>query len=335
MPRNAPSVLTLSVLPATALRVEHGANFGDTLSVADDLLLDDVYALAFDAAPAPLMLVPQDHGHFKISQDSPQGAAGAMLALDACVTLMSQDGKTTELLILVELDADHIAQIYALPLVPLCAKTEYQLVGIDTENARAKLAQVACVSFTRGTHITLSTGEQRRIEDLQIGDRVLTRDDGPQEIRWIGQSTTRATGDFAPIRIAAGVLHNTHDLLVSPEHRLFLYQRSDQLNLGRSELLIRARHLENGTTIARHEGGFVDYFQVLFDSHQIIYAEGIAAETLLLDDHTRPALPGDLAQRLSAGGLDHDPRQHSAIEVEETQIDRSNVLSLLRRATTG
>ena len=81
MTRHAPSVLTLSVLPATALRVENGANMGDALSVADDLMLDDVYQLQFAATPAPLLLVPQDHGHFSISQDSPQGTPGAMLAL--------------------------------------------------------------------------------------------------------------------------------------------------------------------------------------------------------------------------------------------------------------
>lgn len=335
MPQPSRSTFALPVLPAEALHVDHGANMGDTLSISEELMLDDSYALSPDAAYKRLSLIPQDLGFFLIGQDSEIGTPGAILCLDCCLTLMSPDGKTSEVLVLVELDGDHIAHILALPLAPLTPKTDYRLVGIDTETAGSKLAEVACVSFARGTHITMASGLQRPIEDLQVGDRVLTRDDGPQEIRWIGQSTARAVGELAPIRIAAGVLHNSHDLLLSPEHRLFIYQRSDELGLGRSELLIRARHLINGTTITREQGGFVEYFQLLFDSHQIIYAEGIAAETLLLDDRTRPALPAGLEQQLQGGGQGHDPRQHQGIEVSESQVRHPDVLNLLRRATTG
>jgi hypothetical protein len=240
MPNSPHSIFTLPVLPATALRVEHGANMGDALSIAEDLILDDTYLLMGGAHPQRISLIPQEQdqnrGLFRISQTSETGEPGRQVCLDSCLTLMSPDGRTTEVLVFVELDTDgHIATLYALPLARMSAKTDYRLVGIDTDTARAKLAQVAFVSFTSGTHITLATGEQRRIQDLQVGDRVLTRDDGPQEIRWIGQSTTRAVGDFAPIRIAAGVLHNTDDLVVSPEHRLFIYQRSDELGVGRSE----------------------------------------------------------------------------------------------------
>ena len=85
---------------------------------------------------------------------------------------------------------------------------------------------------------------------------------------------------------------------MSPDHRLFIYQRSDELGAGRSELLIKARHLVNGDTIHAQPGGFVDYFQLLFDRHQIIFAEGIAAETLLADHRTHAALPPELAEKL-------------------------------------
>lgn len=336
MSQSARSAFALPVLPAPMFRVEHGAMQGDALSVASDLMLDDAYALTAQATLARLVLIPENDGLFRTARDSQVGAPGSTVCLDSCLTLMSPDGKTTELLVLVETDAQgHIAQVFALPLTVLRPKTEYRLVGIDTDTAQARLAQVACVSFTRGTHITLATGEQRQIENLAVGDRVLTRDDGAQQIRWIGQSTTRAVGDFAPIRIAAGTLHNMGDLIVSPEHRLFIYQRNDELGVGRSELLIRARHLVNGTTITRMDGGFVDYFQLLFDAHQIIYAEGIAAETLLLDDRTRPALPADLAQRLEQGGLAHDPRHHADYELAESQATRPDMVGLLRRATTG
>ena len=58
-----------------------------------------------------------------------------------------------------------------------------------------------------------------------MGDRVLTSDDGVQAIRWIGVTTLRATGALAHIVIEAGALNNEHDLVVSPDHRLFIYQR--------------------------------------------------------------------------------------------------------------
>ena len=130
----------------------------------------------------------------------------------------------------------------------------YALVGIDRDTARQKFAQVACVSFSRGTHITMASGAQKPVEELAVGDTVLTRDDGPQPVRWIGQSTLRAVGEFAPIRIRPGTLHNERDLLVSPDHRLFIYQRFDALGAGRHEVLVRARHLVNGDTVVRQSG---------------------------------------------------------------------------------
>jgi hypothetical protein len=50
------------------------------------------------------------------------------------------------------------------------------------------------VRFARGTNITLASGAQIPIEDLKVGDRVLTRDAGPQQIRWIGNTTLRPSG---------------------------------------------------------------------------------------------------------------------------------------------
>ncbi|WP_319824185.1 Hint domain-containing protein [Thalassovita sp.] len=335
MTRTFRPAFSLPVLPADWLQAEQGANIGDPLTIADDLVLDDIYALTVRPAALRLSLVP-DGDALQVAQDSPNGTPGANVCLDCCLTFMSPDGRTSEVLVLVELeDQNHLHRIFALPLTRLHPKISYRLVGIDTDTPRALLAQVACVSFTRGTSITLATGEQRLIEDLRIGDRVLTRDDGPQEIRWIGQSTTRAVGEFAPIRIAAGTLHNAGDLIVSPDHRLFLYQRSDELGVGRSEVLIRARHLVNGTTITQMEGGFVDYFQLLFDNHQIIYAEGIAAETLLLDDRTRPALPPEIAKSLSQRGTQHDTGLRDEFEVSEQQMAKPDMVSLLRRATAG
>jgi len=309
---NLNATFSLPVFRSADMSVVNGANLGDALSFADELLPSDVYALSPGAQMTRLSVQPFPDETLVIAPDTVTGRPGAALYLDCCLTFMSPDGDTTEVLILVEVDDDgDVAEIYALPLSALRVKTDYALVTIDRESTRAKLAELACVSFTRGTHITMANGAQKPIEDLNVGDRVLTRDDGPQEIRWLGQTTVRAVGEHAPIIITAGTLHNEHDLIVSPEHRLFIYQR-----------------------VHRQDGGFVDYFQILFDSHQIIYAEGIAAETLLIDPRTRPALPAELAAKLSETLKAHGQKPHLGYEVQESLLDRPDAAELLRRAST-
>ena len=284
--------ISAPVYRSADLVVVDGANLGDPISFAEELDLDDTYELRKNTSCNDLMLTPTAHGQFNITCNSYIGRPNAVVHLDCCLTLMSVTGHTIEILILVEVDeGNNVADIYVMPLVNLKERTGYVLVGINRDIARQKFAEIACVSFTRGTLITMASGMQKPIEDLYEGDIVLTRDDGPQPIRWIGQNTTRAVGEFAPVCIQAGTLHNENDLLVSPNHRLFIYQRSDTLGAGQSGLFVRARHLINGDTVVQRDGGFIDYYQLLFDRHQIIYAEGIAAETLLIDTRTCAALP--------------------------------------------
>ena len=272
------STQSLRVYRAEHFRVANGANLGDAISFAEDVALDDIYRLSPIATEVTLRVVARPDGPFSIVAGSEVGREGADLHLDCAITLMSGDGQTTEAIVLVETDAeDNARAMYLLPLAAVMPRLDYALVGIDTEGALATFAQMACVSFTRGTLITLASGAQAPVEDLRVGDMVLTRDDGPQAIRWIGQRTTRAVGGFAPVEIKAGVLNKSNDLIVSPDHRLFIYQRRDELGAGRAEVLVRARHLVNGDTIRMLSGGFVDYFQMLFDHHQIIFVEGIAA----------------------------------------------------------
>ena len=144
----------------------------------------------------------------------------------------------------------------------------------------------------------------------------------------------RAVGEFAPIVITKGALHNENDLLVSPDHRLFLYQRQDKLGAGRSEVLVKVRHLVNGDSVYRRDGGFVDYFQLLFHEHQIIYAEGIAAESLLIDPRTRAAVHEDV-RAASGNRTDHAHRQHSDFEVQEKLLSHPDAVDLLRKASSS
>ncbi len=336
MTRSRPApAQSIPVYNAEAMTVIYGANMGDAISDASDLILDDIYTIAKTAQAERLSIQTLDGGRFRVADDSRIGTPGAALHLDCVITFMPRDGQTIDALLLVEVDdSGLVSEVFILPFAPLTPHTEYRLVGIDTKSARQKFGQVACVSFTRGTQIALASGEQRVIEALRVGDRILTRDDGVQAVRWIGQSTVRAVGDFAPICIRAGTLSNENDLIVSPDHRLFIYQRTDELGAGRSELLVKARHLVNGDSVRVQDGGFVDYFQLLFDSHQIIYAEGIAAESMLIDTRTKSILPDDLSAAMGDVIPGHSDLPHAGLDVNEALLKRPDAAAALRKAST-
>lgn len=291
----------LRVFRASDFYVSNGANLGDPISESSDLMLDDIFQLMPDARRWRLSLTPAEGlSHLTIDEGSQLGTVGAEVHLDCCTTLMAPDGTIIEALVLVEIDAQScvISDTYLLPLADLRARTDYALVSIDTQICRAKFAELACVSFTRGTRITLATGAQCRIEDIAVGDRVLTRDNGIQQVRWVGHQTVRATGAFAPIVITKGAMKNARDLRLSPNQRLFVYQREDLLQAGQAEVMVKAELLVNGDTVRRSDGGFVDYYQILFDAHEFIFAEGIAAESLTVDSNTSPALPREVQEKL-------------------------------------
>jgi len=321
----------VAVFEGRMFAVIDGVAEGESISFADELVMDDVYQLAGEAARKSLLLTQREDGTgFTVAPGSAVGITGNQVVLDCCVTLMAPDSTTYEAVILVEVESGGVEAIYLLPLANLSPHMDYRLVGVDRHAATTRFAEVAYVSFTKGTHITLASGKQVPIEDMTVGDLVLTRDDGPQAVRWIGRTTIRAVGDFAPVVIKKGALHNENDLVVSPDHRLFVYQREDRLGAGRSEVLVKVRHLINGETVFQRDGGFVDYYQLLFDDHQIIYAEGIAAESLLIDPRTWGAVPAEAGVTKS-----HAHRQHLDYEVKEQLLGMPDAVDLLRKASSS
>ncbi|WP_055688140.1 Hint domain-containing protein [Litoreibacter arenae] len=150
-------------------------------------------------------------------------------------------------------------------------------------------AQVVC--FAAGTLIETEHGAVE-VQFLQPGDKVLTRDAGLQELTWTGGRRVEACGDLAPIVITKGALGNTRDLIVSPQHRMLLEGWQAQLWFGEDEVLVKAKDLVNDTTIYVREGGKVNYHHILFDAHQVVYAEGAASESF----HPGPQAIGALEQ---------------------------------------
>ncbi len=156
--------------------------------------------------------------------------------------------------------------------------------------------------FTPGTHIATPKGE-RRIEELMVGDRVITRDNGIQEIRWIGQRTM--TGEelaiaehLRPVLIRQGALGKglpERDMLVSPQHRVLMSSDKTALYFDESEVLVAAKHLTDMDGIDVVEVSETTYIHVMFDQHEVILSDGAWTESFQPGDQTLSSM-GD-AQR--------------------------------------
>ncbi|MCB2116545.1 MAG: Hint domain-containing protein [Rhodobacteraceae bacterium] len=306
---------------AGALRVAMGANLGDPIAATDEVVAGDVYRLDPAAVPRRLMLRPGDgSGRCQtLAAGTEIGREGDTITFLSRLTLMAGDGDRVELLVIRH---DASGAVLAVPLSPIAARVDYALIEAEADVGAHRVADIVCISFASGTLITLPGGRQVAIERLVPGDLILTRDHGPQPIRWIGKATLRAKGSFAPVVIAAGMLGNDSDLVVSPHHRIFIYQRGATRVGGRAELLVQAKHLVDGTRATRREGGFVDYYSLVFDRHEIIYAEGIAAESLMVNEATVSVLPPELAEEVRARFPGLSQTQHFGTEVGREVLDQ-------------
>jgi len=132
--------------------------------------------------------------------------------------------------------------------------------------------------YTKGALIKTRDGE-KCIEDLSEDDEILTQDSGYQPIRWIGSCKVPATDKLAPVMIKANALGNHSDLMVSQQHRMLLQDWKAELLFGEDEVLAPAKHLVNGDTIYIAQGGMVEYYHILFDKHEIVFANGAASES--------------------------------------------------------
>lgn len=140
------------------------------------------------------------------------------------------------------------------------------------------------ICFTPGARLLTAHGE-RAIESLRVGDMVITRDHGPQPIRWIGSRTLAGVDRFAPISIAAHVLDGaTRPLLVSPQHRLLFSGYKAELLFGCDEVLVAAKHLIDGRAVVAREQAAVTYIHMMLDQHEVIYADGAATESFHAGD---------------------------------------------------
>jgi hypothetical protein len=157
----------------------------------------------------------------------------------------------------------------------------FHLADDGTANHGTVITEEFVPCFCRGTLIMTPNGEVA-VEDLNIGDLVMTMHNGAQPIKWIG--TRGYDGRFIrdglftlPICLKQGAIGRnvpTRDLWVSPGHAICL-----------QGVLVPAWLLINGTSIyqARHVDQ-VEYFHIELENHAVLFADGCPAESFLDDD---------------------------------------------------
>lgn len=170
-------------------------------------------------------------------------------------------------------------------------------------------------------------GGVRAVETLRPGDFVLTRDGGPQALRWVGSSRVGAEGPLAPVLIRAGAHGAERDLLLSPRHRILCGGWRAERLFQVGQVLVPVLHLVDGEQVQRRPGGRITYHRLLFDRHQVVTADGVAVESFLPDAAGLSALPADQRAEVEAllPGLASDgygPPAHRALGRDEAGLMR-------------
>ena len=162
------------------------------------------------------------------------------------------------------------------PSEPLQPGVQYVKVS-GTNNGRSDYEDfIPC--FTAGTMIR-TKGGLCRVEDLESGDLVWTREGGFVPVGIVAQVTVSGTGKRAPIRFEAGALGNTRTLMVSPQHRMLVTDTRAELWFGEDEVLVPAIHLVGLKGVAQVQMEEVTYVHLVFETHQIVDAEGALTES--------------------------------------------------------
>lgn len=132
--------------------------------------------------------------------------------------------------------------------------------------------------FGRGTLILTAHGEVP-VEELVNGDLVMTAN-GALPVKWIGRQTMTRNASASwhpsvvPVRVSRFAIDDQtpqRDLYLSQEHCLLI-----------DGVLIPVKYLVNGSSIAFDDAKtseVIEYFSVELDTHEVIFAEGTAAET--------------------------------------------------------
>ena len=188
---------------------------------------------------------------------------------------------------------------------PESGKIVWEEDGSFTTFTNIEAITPAC--FTPGAMIETKRGLVA-VETLRVGQQVLTRDNGYQKIRWIGQrklgaAELAAHPQLQPVRIARGALGAglpEVDMVLSPQHRMLISGSRAELLFGEAEVLAAALHMVGLPGITRARVSEVTYLHLMCDAHEIIRANGAWTESFQPGDRTLRGLDAPQREELFA-----------------------------------
>jgi hypothetical protein len=177
-------------------------------------------------------------------------------------------------------------------------------IGEQTTIEGIGALDVVTACFHAGTRIATERGTVA-VERVRAGDTLRLARGGSGRVVWVGHRAVRCDrhprpADVWPVRIRAGAFAAgvpTRDLLLSPDHAVAIGGH-----------LIPVRHLTNGATIAQEPAKVARYHHIELARHDLLLAEGLAAESYLdtgnrsafLHGGTTIALHPDFSRRIWA-----------------------------------
>ncbi len=203
-------------------------------------------------------------------------------------------------------DSCDVPSVSAMDLLKATARN----AGTPTRAAASKPAATGAgfAGFAAGALIEVKGGH-KRAEDLIAGDLVKTLDNGFQPLRWVGRRTVDALAmkrdpSLRPVRVRAHALAEDQpqlDLIVSQSMSILLSDWRCELLFGEDEVLAPIAALLNDHSITiDHSAQSADYIYLMFDQHEIVFANGIEAESVHVTDVAFAAMETDMQAELLA-----------------------------------
>ena len=208
--------------------------------------------------------------------------------------LVAPDGSTITLYS-VEVDSNPNSnagagiQVSFLPTSPLQPGVTYTFTTSNTTPGNDQEFDdiVGAICFTPGTKITTPSGD-KYVEDLVVGDLVITADNGIQAIRWIGHKKISgarlyAQNNLRPVKVKKNAFGNglpRADMWFLPHHRVLVTGQNLSLNHGTHQALAPVKGLCNYHSVfTDYNVKSTEYYHILFDNHEIVFSNGLQTES--------------------------------------------------------
>ncbi len=205
----------------------------------------------------------------------------------------------------------------------------------DTVTINFSEIETVIPCFTPGTKIATAQGE-RLVQDLKPGDRVITRDNGFQEIAWVGQKDLTGKDlldnpDLKPILVKQGSLGDnlpSQDMLLSPNHRMLVTNMETDLFFDEREVFVAAKHMVGMKGVHQVDVARTSYIHFMFEHHEVVLSDGAWTESFHPGDYSMNAIADDQRNEIltlfpelkTLKGLKNYPTARTCLKKHEAKL---------------